>query len=206
MRPQPDGVILLERRALGRRWSSCGWRSMRRRSLRAFRAKFDAAGVPLRAFNSARSELHTFDEVRAFMEELGGLKLAAQSDAILERWRCEDHAELHNGLASRAEARAAAAANLESKVSDEREANVEAFCKMDEEEEGACLVRRLGVALVGWVSEEMEHLAARVWHELLARAAEGAAGTAPHARRGVGGFAHARGSRADERAGGGWVV
>lgn len=26
---------------------------------------------------------------------------------------------------------------------------------------------RLGVALVGWVSEEMvEHLAARVWHEL----------------------------------------
>ncbi|KAL1499166.1 hypothetical protein AB1Y20_013677 [Prymnesium parvum] len=75
------------------------------------------------------------------MEELGVLKLAAQSDAILERKRCEDHAELHNGLASRAEARAAAAVNLESKVSDEREANVEAFCKMDEEEEGACLVR-----------------------------------------------------------------
>jgi len=67
---------------------------MRRRSLRAVRAKFDAAGVPLRAFNNARSELHTFDEVRAFMEELGVLKLAAQSDAILERKRCEDHAEV----------------------------------------------------------------------------------------------------------------
>ncbi|KAL1523426.1 hypothetical protein AB1Y20_018366 [Prymnesium parvum] len=49
------------------------------------------------------------------MEELGVLKLAAQSDAILERKRCEDHAELHNVLASHAEARAAAAANLESK-------------------------------------------------------------------------------------------
>ncbi|KAL1528216.1 hypothetical protein AB1Y20_009575 [Prymnesium parvum] len=179
-------------------------------AVRAVRAEFDAAGVPLRAFDNARSELHTFDEVVAFVEELGMLKLAAQRDAILARWLREDAdvswgvgssafegygsfggPQLQDGLLNRAEALVAAAANLEAKVSDEREADVEAFCEMDEEE-GACLVRYeeeaaescglllavrrcneydpakyrpvvVDEAVVGWVSEEMvEHLAPQV--------------------------------------------